>query len=70
MQKLVLFFVALFSFIHVATAQKSKIEGKIIGSTNGEPLIGATVTVEGTKKSTQSDQNGYFLFFGIRKGHI
>jgi hypothetical protein len=68
MQKLVLFFVALFSFIHVATAQKSKIEGKIIGSANGEPLIGATVSVDGTKKSTQSDQNGYFSFSGLEKG--
>lgn len=68
MQKFVLFFVALFSFIHVSTAQKSKIEGKIIGSANGEPLIGATVSIEGTKKSTQTDQNGYFSFSGLDKG--
>jgi hypothetical protein len=68
MQKLVSFFVALFCLIHVATAQKSKIEGKVIGSANAEPLIGATVSVEGTKKSTQTDQNGYFSFSGLEKG--
>ena len=51
-----------------ATAQKAKITGKVISSKTGEPLIGATVSVEGTKKSTQTDQNGFYSISGLDKG--
>jgi hypothetical protein len=68
MQKLILFFIVLIGFSGVAKSQKSKIEGKVINAANGEILIGATISIEGTKKSMQSDQNGYFSFSGLDKG--
>ena len=68
MQKLGLLIFAMCCFFTHTIAQKSKIEGKVFNATNAEPLIGATVSVEGTKKSTQTDQNGYFSFSGLEKG--
>lgn len=49
-------------------AQKGKITGKVISSKNGEPLVGATVTIESLNKATQTDQNGYFSFSGLSDG--
>ena len=51
------------------SAQKAKITGKVISQKTGDPLIGATVSLEGTKKITQTDQNGYYSFSGLASGN-
>lgn len=45
-----------------------KIVGKIISAKNGEPLIGATVTLQGKTRITRSDMNGQYSFGGLADG--
>lgn len=49
-------------------AQKAKITGKVLSSKTGEPLIGATIAIDGRKKAVQSDQNGNYSISGLEKG--
>ena len=60
-------FVVLFSIIQIQ-AQKAKITGKVLSSKTGEALIGATITLDGAKKTVKSDQNGFFSISGLEKG--
>ncbi len=57
-----------FALLFNGYSQKGKIIGKVLSSTTGEPLIGATISITGTKKTTQSDQNGMYSFSGLQKG--
>ncbi len=69
MMKRILFVsVVLISIMNIAVAQQAKITGKVMSSKTGEVLIGATVSIEGTKKSTQTDQNGLYSISGLNKG--
>ncbi|MFM6925664.1 MAG: SusC/RagA family TonB-linked outer membrane protein [Ferruginibacter sp.] len=43
-----------------AQGQNLAVTGKVTSSENGEPLIGASVTAEGTKSITSTDANGNF----------
>lgn len=63
----VFFFFALLISVY---SQKAKITGKVISATTGEPLIGASISILGTKKNVQSDQNGTYSFFGLQKGNF
>lgn len=46
-------------FLHLASAQSTKVSGVVIG--DGETLIGATIsTKSGAKRSTSTDKNGAF----------
>lgn len=42
------------------SAQVTKITGTVISSDDGEPIVGATVTVKGTKSMTVTDAEGKF----------
>ncbi|MBC7830070.1 MAG: SusC/RagA family TonB-linked outer membrane protein [Chitinophagaceae bacterium] len=41
-------------------AQERSVTGTVVGRTNNDPLLGVTVTVKGTTRSTQTDANGKF----------
>ena len=57
-ERLTMLLVALFLSVGVALAQNT-ISGTVLEE-DGEPLIGATVMVQGTKQGTQTDTNGRF----------
>jgi hypothetical protein len=63
-----LFAFVFFSITLSLSAQKAKIVGKVINRKTGEPLIGASVSLEGKKRATQTDQNGYYSFGGLAAG--
>jgi TonB-dependent starch-binding outer membrane protein SusC len=48
------------SFLPEAMAQSITVSGTVKNKTNSEPLIGATVSIEGTSTSTITDAKGYF----------
>ena len=58
-QKLILFFVSMLCMATTALAQ-TKITGTVLSQEDGEPVIGATVMVQGDKKGTVTDINGKF----------
>jgi TonB-linked SusC/RagA family outer membrane protein len=45
---------------HVAFAQDQKVAGKVTNSTDGSPLLGASISVKGTNIGTQTGSDGYF----------
>jgi len=49
-------------------AQKAKIVGKVVNSKTGDPLIGATITLNGKNQSVQSDQKGFYTLSGLEAG--
>ena len=53
--------VAVFSVCStLAFAQTTTVRGQLVDSETGEPLIGATVMVEGTTQGSITDVDGYF----------
>ena len=48
------------SLFHQATAQNITVSGNVKNKSTGQPLIGATVTVSGTSKSTSTNTSGDF----------
>ena len=44
------------------------IKGKVFDKATGEPLIGATVILEGTSLATATDTEGYYAFIKIQPG--
>ncbi len=58
-QKLILFLVSMLCMVTTALAQ-TKITGTVLSQEDGEPVIGATVMVQGDKKGTVTDINGKF----------
>ena len=61
-----MFLVALFISIGIATAQ-TQVSGTVISSEDNEPIIGASVIVEGSKTGAVTDQNGNFTL-SVPKG--
>jgi outer membrane receptor protein involved in Fe transport len=59
---------ALFSFL--AVAQTGTITGKLIDSETKEPLIGATVLVEGTTLGGISDLDGKYIIKNVKVGNV
>ncbi len=53
--------VALFSLFSIAVFAKGTIKGTIVDAKSGEPLIGATVAVQGTTTGTVSNLDGSFV---------
>ncbi|MCW1735829.1 TonB-dependent receptor [Anaerorudis cellulosivorans] len=51
-------------------AQTGIIKGKIIDSKTNEPLIGASILVEGTTNGTASDLDGNFVIRNVRVGKV
>lgn len=58
---------SIFVFFLTLGAQAQTIKGKLTDS-KSEPLIGATVIVEGTKSGAQTDLNGEYLISGLSPG--
>ena len=52
-------FAGLFLMIGVALAQSS-VKGTVTSSEDGEPIVGASVMVDGTKTGTVTDLDGHF----------
>lgn len=46
-------------------AYAADIKGKVTDCTTGEPLIGATIQIDGTPKATATDIDGLFAFSGL-----
>ncbi|MEX0721898.1 MAG: TonB-dependent receptor [Balneolaceae bacterium] len=61
---LLLFFL-LHSFV---VAQSGKIQGKVLEAGTGEPLIGATVSIQNTTKGTVTDVDGEYLMLNVEPG--
>ena len=51
----------------LAQAQSGKIEGRVT-DTNGEPLIGVNVAIEGTTRGAATDIDGYYFILNVRPG--
>ena len=47
-----------------AYAQNVKVRGQLVDAETGEPLIGASVVVEGTTQGSVTDIDGYFTQSG------
>lgn len=58
-KKLIFLLVCFFSFVGVAFAQTT-VSGTVISSDDGEPVVGASVMVNGTKTGTVTDVDGKF----------
>lgn len=56
---------ALIFIITTFRAYAADIKGKVTDSTTGEPLIGATIQIDGTPKATATDIDGLFAFSGL-----
>ncbi len=56
---------ALIFIITTFRAYAADIKGKVTDSTTGEPLIGATIQIDGTPKATATDIGGLFAFSGL-----
>ncbi len=66
-----LFISALFTLISgYSWAQKGAIRGQVIDDSNGEPLIGATVTIIGTTLGSATDLDGRFLIPNVDAGTV
>jgi hypothetical protein len=50
-----------------AHAQTGKVAGRIVDQT-GEPLVGATVIVDGTQQGAVADLDGYYTILNVRPG--
>ncbi len=67
LKKIIFSLLVLFFSVQIQ-AQKAKIIGKVLSSKTGEALIGATISLDGTKKTVKSDQNGFYSISGLEKG--
>ena len=61
-KRLMLFMISLLVGIGLATAQTSQVNGVVVSSEDGEPIIGASVLVKGTTTGTITDVEGRFSF--------
>ncbi|MDE6757140.1 MAG: carboxypeptidase-like regulatory domain-containing protein, partial [Muribaculaceae bacterium] len=64
MRKVTLFLAFMLMAVN-AFAQLSRITGTVLSDDDGEPIIGATVTVTGTKNSTSTDADGHFTISNL-----
>ena len=60
-----IFTIVLIALSNFLLAQNGKITGKIINLRTGDPLIGATINVEGTSRTVTSDLNGNYSISGL-----
>ena len=58
-KRLIMTLASLFLFIGMAFAQ-TNISGTVVSQEDGEPIIGATVIIQGTKDGTVTDIDGNF----------
>ena len=61
----------LFLFSPMVTAQSLSISGKVIDKNSQEPVIGASVLIEGTSNGTITDLDGNFMLSNVpSKGNL
>ena len=69
MKRLLLSLTALFGFVILSFAQTEKLSGKILNKKN-EPVVGATIQIEGSSTGASSDVDGNFsLSLSVGKKH-
>ncbi len=56
------FFFILFCLFSLEIIGQTKIKGEVVEASNGQPIIGATVIIEGTDVGAQTDFDGTFEF--------
>ena len=66
-KKFLLFFACLLMSASMAFAQSQPVTGTVIDSETGEPLVGASVKVDGTTIGTLTDINGKFTLRNLPK---
>ena len=64
-RKLMLLLACLFVGVGLATAQTQKVTGVVISDEDGQPVIGATVRVEGTDMGAITDVDGAFTINNV-----
>ena len=64
-RKFMLLLTCLFVGIGLVTAQTSRVSGIVISDEDGEPVVGATVLVEGTSQGTVTDIDGKFTINNV-----
>lgn len=64
-RKLVLLLTCLIASIGLMTAQISQVTGIVKSAEDGEPIIGATILVEGTSIGTVTDLDGKFIISNL-----
>ncbi len=68
LKKLLPLCVFIFLFGFDALAQSGKITGKVLDAETGEPLIGATVGIQGSTKGAVVDVEGNYLMLNVAPG--
>lgn len=63
--RLALLSLLLMAAVHVAVAQSLDVRGTVLDAT-GQPIIGATVMVKGSKTGTATDADGKFTLKGVK----
>jgi len=58
-KRLTMFFACLFLSLGLAMAQ-TKVTGTVVSQEDGEPIIGATILIQGQKTGTVTDADGHF----------
>ena len=58
--KVMFLFACLFLSIGIAIAQSSNATGRVLSAEDNEPIVGATVQIEGTDTGTITDLDGKF----------
>ena len=58
------------SYAQAPASGAQKISGKIVSSSTGTPVAGATITVKGTKNAVVSDENGSFSILVAPNEHL
>lgn len=64
-RRLLVILACLFTVIGISYAQTQKVFGTVVASDNGEPVIGASVLVEGTTIGTVTDVDGNFVIDNV-----
>ena len=54
----------------ISVAAQVKIQGTVVDDSDGEPLPGVTVTLEGTSKATVTDFDGQYVFTTDKPGTL
>ena len=67
MKKYITLYFFLFSFVSLL-AQSGKISGTVVDASNGEPLIGASVLIEGTRLGAMANLEGFFVILNVPPG--
>lgn len=68
MKRISLLFLLLFS-IHLLYAQQFNIAGTVVDKKTNEPIIGASVLINGTTNGTVTDMDGHFSLSNLLKGN-